>query len=93
MQKNFFEGVGARDCLCLWFVFGFWLRFAGCWLVFCGAVLHGLWCASMLVGVTFGDVVKTIGSPPEFFLCLPFRSSRALLGFLSCGLCWCVLSV
>jgi len=29
-----------------------WL--AGCWLVFCGAVLHSLWCASMLVRVRIG---------------------------------------
>jgi len=26
--------------------------FRVCWLVFCGAFQHGLWCASMLLGVT-----------------------------------------
>ncbi len=34
----------------------FWLLFVGCWLRFCGAVLHGLWCAFMLVSVAFAHV-------------------------------------
>jgi len=35
--------------------------FLGCWLVFCGAFLHGLWCASMLVSVTFAYVDGSAG--------------------------------
>jgi len=37
---------------CLLFCLAFWL----CWMVFCGAFQHGLWCASMLPSVKFAYV-------------------------------------
>ena len=36
-------------------------RFSVCWLVFCGVFQHSLWCASMLLSVTFGDVGCSAG--------------------------------
>ena len=41
-------------CLCFGFCFCFCMFFWRCLLLVCGALLHGLWCASMLVVVQFG---------------------------------------
>jgi len=55
MSLEFFFSVKARlFCLCFEGCLVFWLWDAFCLVVFCGAVLHSLWCASMLVGVRIG---------------------------------------
>jgi len=65
--KNFFgEKFGFSVCVLRSVLVSEWCLEL-CLLVFCGALLHGLWCASMLVSVTFGMLLVLAALREEKF--------------------------
>jgi len=73
--EKFFWGESSAFLFVFVGLFGFLYGVSGAvWWCFvvricmvCGAVLHGLWCASMLSSVTFRNVVGAVGLREEKF--------------------------